>query len=59
MNLDKNDDDKLNADEFPATLRAYFGRIDTNDDGYVSREELGKAGDRLRAVVAAQQRGGR
>jgi len=51
MNLDGNKDGKLNADEFPAPLRQHFGRVDTNNDGYVCKEELTKVADRLRAAV--------
>ena len=57
--LDKNDDGKLHADEFPEPLRQYFGRIDSDNDGYVSQDELAKSADRLRAVVQGQQKRGR
>jgi Ca2+-binding EF-hand superfamily protein len=43
VELDKNDDGKLNADEIPEEHRANFGDADKNDDGYVDKAELTKA----------------
>ena len=37
---DQNDDQKLNADEYPERYQKYFGSTDANRDGYVDAEEL-------------------
>lgn len=37
---DANDDGKLNADEYPQRYRKYFGKSDSNQDGYVDTSEL-------------------
>ena len=38
--LDANNDNRLNADELTIHMRATFGRIDIDHDGYISRTEL-------------------
>ena len=37
---DANDDGKLNADEYPERYRKYFGKTDSDQDGYVDTGEL-------------------
>ena len=36
---DKNGDNRVSSDEFPAALAHRFDSVDTNDDGFISREE--------------------
>jgi acetyl esterase/lipase len=36
---DKNDDGKLTKDELPPNVRRNFEKVDTNKDGFISREE--------------------
>ena len=43
VELDKNKDGKLNADEVPEKHRKHFGETDANNDGYVDEAELTKA----------------
>jgi len=45
----------LTTRTFPAPLRQHFGRVDTNNDGYVCKEELTKVADRLRAAVQGKK----
>jgi len=40
MSGDANNDGKLNADECSPRLRGAFGKIDANNDGYITKEEL-------------------
>ena len=53
VELDKNDDGKLNVDEVPEKLREHFGEADRNNDGYIDKAELTraleKAGEEMRA----------
>jgi len=37
--LDKNDDEKINKDEANADLKAAFGQVDTNGDGFIDMNE--------------------
>jgi Ca2+-binding EF-hand superfamily protein len=43
VELDKNKDGKLNADEVPEKYREHFGETDKNGDGYIDEAELTKA----------------
>ncbi len=43
VELDKNKDRKLNADEVPEKYREHFGETDADNDGYVDETELTKA----------------
>ena len=36
---DANEDNRLNADEFPSRLRQYWRQLDANQDGWVDRGE--------------------
>ena len=36
---DANEDNRLNADEFPSRLRHYWRQLDANHDGWVDRGE--------------------
>jgi Ca2+-binding EF-hand superfamily protein len=42
IELDKNEDGKLNADEVPEKYRKGFGDADKNEDGYIDKAELTK-----------------
>jgi|GEM_PF-279534 transforming growth factor-beta-induced protein len=46
---DANDDGKLNADEYPTSFRKYFGRSDSNQDGYVDGSELATQMENIRS----------
>lgn len=46
--LDKNEDGKLAKDELPRNAQRNFDRIDTDKDGFASREEMKAVFDRLR-----------
>jgi Ca2+-binding EF-hand superfamily protein len=41
--LDKNEDGKLSAAEIKGPLKDDFEKIDTNEDGFITKEELDKA----------------
>jgi hypothetical protein len=44
MRGDKNEDGKLNADEFPKSSPLPFSHFDKDKDGYVTRDELEQGG---------------
>ncbi|MEM7380119.1 MAG: EF-hand domain-containing protein [Bacteroidota bacterium] len=41
--LDENEDDKLSKTEIKGPLKRDFDKFDTDEDGYLTREELKKA----------------
>ncbi len=41
--MDANNDGKLSESEVKGPLKNDFSKIDTNDDGYITKEELEKA----------------
>lgn len=43
IEMDANKDDKLSMDEVKGPLKNDFTKIDTNSDGFISKEELSKA----------------
>ncbi len=45
--MDKDGDKKLSRDEAQGRLKSNFERLDSNDDGFIDREELGKLAERL------------
>ncbi len=47
---DKNGDGKLSKDEAPEMMRGRFDEMDANKDGFLDREELARAGERLRRL---------
>jgi multidrug efflux pump subunit AcrA (membrane-fusion protein) len=40
MQFDKDGDGKVSKDEAPAQMQQYFGRLDTNGDGFIDRGEV-------------------
>ncbi len=50
VELDKNDDGKLNADEIPEKYREKFGDADKNGNGFIEKGEL------IKAMEAAHQK---
>jgi peroxiredoxin/Ca2+-binding EF-hand superfamily protein len=45
--LDKNSDNKLDAEEFPIQQKAIFSRLDADGDGFISSDEFDRAKKRL------------
>jgi Ca2+-binding EF-hand superfamily protein len=41
--MDSNKDGKLSMDEVKGPIKSDFSKIDTNSDGFISKEELSKA----------------
>ena len=41
--MDKNDDGKLSKDEVKGPLKDEFAKIDTDEDGFISKKEFEKA----------------
>jgi acetyl esterase/lipase len=56
MNMDKNDDGKINSDEAQGQLKKNFDRVDANDDGFVDRGELDELAKRLQRNRAGAER---
>lgn len=52
LGMDKDGDKKISRDEAQGQMKSNFDRIDSNSDGFIDREELGK-------LTARLQRGGR
>ena len=47
LSMDKNSDGKISSDEAQGQFKNNFDRIDTNDDGFIDREELEKLAERF------------
>jgi len=47
MDLDADGNGKLSKDELPERMQPQFSRIDTNGDGFIDREELGRMATRF------------
>jgi len=47
LSMDKNGDEKISSDEAQGQLKNNFDRVDTNEDGFIDREELEKLAERL------------
>jgi len=45
--MDKDGDKKISRDEAQGRMKENFDRIDSNDDGFIDHEELGKLAERL------------
>ena len=58
MQADANGDNKVSKDELPERMQRLMGVLDTNKDGYITREEAGKAGQGLRNRGGQEQRQG-
>lgn len=53
---DANDDGRIAAAEASGLMKTNFARIDTNNDGFLDREELGQLADRLTRMGVNQTR---
>lgn len=49
LEMDKNGDKKLSRDEAQGQMKSNFERIDTNGDGFIDREDMGRLAERLRS----------
>ena len=58
MERDKDKDGKISEDEAPRQLQSIFARVDTDGDGYLTKEEINKAAER-RGARAREGRGDR
>ncbi len=47
--MDKNGDKKLSRDEAQGQMKSNFERIDSNGDGFIDREDMGRLAERLRS----------
>ena len=57
LSMDKNGDGKISSDEAQGQLKNNFDRIDTNDDGFIDREELEKLAERFQRGRTGSARG--
>jgi dienelactone hydrolase len=57
LSMDKNGDGKISSDEAQGQLKNNFDRIDTNDDGFIDREELEKLSERFQRGRTGSARG--
>jgi hypothetical protein len=48
--LDKDSDGKLSREEAPERMASFFGRLDTNADGFLDAAELAAMRSRMRGV---------
>ena len=51
MAMDKDDDGKISEEEAPERMKAMFGRVDGNSDGFIDKSEI--------EAMAARMGGGR
>lgn len=58
MQYDKDGDGKVSKEEAPAQMQAFFGRIDTNGDGFIDKSEVSAAAARRRQG-GGMKKGGR
>ncbi|MHC4117802.1 MAG: family 16 glycoside hydrolase [Planctomycetota bacterium] len=56
LRMDKNDDGKISSDEAQGQLKKNFDRVDTDDDGFISRRELEELAKRLQRGRAGSSR---
>jgi Ca2+-binding EF-hand superfamily protein len=58
MAFDKNKDGKLSKEEMPERMRGMFDQGDTNHDGFLTADEIGKVASALAAPAGGEGRGG-